>query len=440
MDQQNNVDVAPELLEKLRTDFENRMSGNEKLQEIYKKVNAGMATYLEANDFALGAGNLLADVFHDNVSEEILPDGRMYFNIADRVIRPMMTNNFDIISDVCVQVQGRLNQKAGLGIKAIKPELNDDRITGIVNKVASAEHYGDVAWALEEPMRTFSQSIVDDSIRANVIFQGRSGLYPKIVRYSAGGCCKWCEEVAGIYRYPDVPKDVYRRHAHCRCVVDYDPADGRGLRQNVHSKSWQSEGEYREKISRMRSIGFNEERLSGKERNVRGNWKLGASKSTEGHLSSQKEDLGYVDLENAERTIKYFADQIRYEGVEHAIIIQKDGRVIHYIGDESGVWGIDADLDGARVLHNHPVENGVLSFGEDDFIMIRGNQSAIYDLCNEKYDYHLEVIKDMSDLHYNGIYWWPSDEKIAIGDDYQHLVMEALAERGYIRYERIERN
>ena len=437
---QNNPDIAPELLKALQEDFEKRLSANEKLKDIYGKVNAGTATYLEANAFALGAGNILSEVFRDNISADALPNGRMYFNIADRTIRPMMENNYNLVSEVCVQVQGRLNQLANLGIKAVKPELNDDRIRGIVNKVSEAEDYDDVSWVLDEPMRTFSQSIVDDSIRANVDFQGKSGLYPKIERVAAAGCCEWCVDVAGTYRYPDVPKDIYRRHAHCRCVVDYDPADGRGQRQNVHDKSWQSEGEYQEKISRMRSIGLNEERLSGKERNVRGNWKLGASKSTDGHLSSQKEELGYVDPENAERTIKYFADQIRHESVEHAIIIQKDGQVIHYIGDESGVWGIDANLDGAHVLHNHPVENGILSFGEDDFIMIRGNQSAIYDLCNEKYDYHVEVIKDMSDLHYNGVYWWPSDEKIATGDDYQHLVMEALAERGYIRYERIERS
>lgn len=258
-----NSDIAPELLESLRKDFESRMAGNDKLKDIYGKVNAGTATYLEANDFALEAGNLLAEVFQGNLSESVLPDGRMYFNIADRVIRPMMTNNHALISDVCVQVQGRLNQKAGLGIKAIKPELNDDRIRGIVNKVSEAEHFSDVSWVLGEPMRTFSQSIVDDSIKANVDFQGKAGLYPKIERIAAAGCCEWCEEVAGTYRYPDVPKDVYRRHGHCRCTVDYDPADGKGQRQNVHTKQWESQEDYEKRLKR-REIGLD----SGNSRDI----------------------------------------------------------------------------------------------------------------------------------------------------------------------------
>lgn len=454
--ERNDVDIAPELLKTLQDDFNQRIAGNKKLAEIYEKVNSGTATYREANEFALQVGNTLAEVFRDNVSADVLPDGRMYYNIADRVIRPMMIADHTLISSTCFQVQTRLDQMAHIGIMAQEAELNEDKVNGIINKVSAAERYEDVAWVLDEPIKTFSQSIVDDSIRVNVDFQGKSGLYPKIVRTSAGGCCEWCEEVAGTYRYPDVPKDVYRRHAHCRCMVDYDPADGKGQRQNVHDKTWHnySDGDALEhrktvgldasdqkaQIEYRKNVGLMAEQLSGTEREVRANWRLGVSKGTGDHLDSKKEELGYVDPENVDRTIKYFADQIRHENIEHAIIIQKDGKVIHFTGDESGVWGIDSDLDGAHVLHNHPSSNGILSFGEDDFIMIRGNQSAIYDLCNEEYDYHVEVIKDMSDLHYNGVYWWPRDEKIASGDDYQHLVMEALAERGYIRYERVKRS
>lgn len=40
----------------------------------------------------------------------------------------------------------------------------------------------------------------------------------------------------GAYTYPDVSKDVYRRHANCRCIVDYDADDG--LRQDVWTKQW----------------------------------------------------------------------------------------------------------------------------------------------------------------------------------------------------------
>ena len=69
------------------------------------------------------------------------------------------------------QIQTSLNKSSRIGIKAIKPELNQDRILGIVNKVSEAEAYDDVAWVLDEPIVNFSQSIVDDSIKANAEFQ-----------------------------------------------------------------------------------------------------------------------------------------------------------------------------------------------------------------------------------------------------------------------------
>ena len=75
MERNDEVDVAPGLLKILQDDFNQRIEGNKKLAEIYEKVNSGTATYIEANEFALNVGNTLADVFRDNISADILPDG-----------------------------------------------------------------------------------------------------------------------------------------------------------------------------------------------------------------------------------------------------------------------------------------------------------------------------------------------------------------------------
>ncbi len=123
-----------------------------------------------------------------------------------------------------------------ISLKAIKPELNQDRIDGIVNKISEYEDFKEGKWLLEEPIKNFTQSIVDDTIKTNADFQYKSGLTPKIVRKEVGTCCDWCKEVVGTYEYPDVPKDVYRRHRFCKCTVDYLP--GNGKKQDVWSKKW----------------------------------------------------------------------------------------------------------------------------------------------------------------------------------------------------------
>lgn len=246
-------DIAPELLKNIQSDFQSGIDKSEIISQLYRKVRDGTATYIEANDFAVEAGNILAEAYKKNLSVDVLPDGKMYYNIAERIINPTMTNNYDLITDVTEQVQQSLNKNAGIGIKTITPELNQDRIEGIINKVSVADSYDDVAWVLDEPVKNFLQSIVDESIKVNAEFQSKAGLKPKIVRKLSGSCCDWCRTLAGAYSYPDVPNDVYRRHQRCRCTVDYDPRSGKI--QNVHSKQWQSK-EDEAKIVARKTIGI----------------------------------------------------------------------------------------------------------------------------------------------------------------------------------------
>ena len=248
-------DIAPKLLGKIQKDFQTMFDKSEIISKLYAKVRDGTATYKEANDFAFKVGDCLARVYKNNLSSAVLPDGKMYYNIANRIINPTMKNNYDLITEVTEQVQQSLNESAGIGIKSIVPELNQDRIDGLVNKTANAENYDDVAKIMEEAIINFSQSIVTDFIRKNAEFQANAGLQPVIMRKLAGGCCEWCRTLAGTYKYPyDVPKDLYRRHSYCRCTVEYYPKDGRGI-QNSHSKQWRSEEEY-DKIQSRKTIGL----------------------------------------------------------------------------------------------------------------------------------------------------------------------------------------
>lgn len=250
-------DIAPGLIKKIQADFQSMFDKSDNISALYVKVRDGTATYVEANDFAIETGEILATAFSNNLSSAVLPEGKMYYNIAQRIIEPMMVNNYNLISNISLQVQEILNKSANIGIRAIKPGLNTDKIQGIIDRVSSADDFDKVAWVLDEPIKTFSQSIVDDAIRENAEFHSKAGMRPKIVRKVAGNCCEWCGNLAGSYTYPDeVPDDVYRRHQRCRCAVDYNP--GNGKIQNVHSKRWKTEDE-RGKIEARKIVGLTEE-------------------------------------------------------------------------------------------------------------------------------------------------------------------------------------
>lgn len=227
-------DIVPELLKMIQNDFASELAQNKIVAGLYKKVREGTATYLEADEYALEIGNILAEVFKSNISADILPDGKMYYNIAKRILDPTLKNNYDLITEVTKLVQEKMNKNAGIGIKAIKPELNQDRVDGLVEAVSSADEYSKVMRVLDEPVKNFSQSIVTDSIKANAEFQHGAGLSPKIQRTAERKCCKWCRNLAGTYAYPDVPREVYQRHDYCRCKIDYVVGK---KRTNVHNNN-----------------------------------------------------------------------------------------------------------------------------------------------------------------------------------------------------------
>lgn len=246
-------DITPSLLEAIRRDFLENLEGNKRASVILQKIRNGKATYEDAGIYAEDIGAALADAFAANLSGETLPDGKMYWNIADRVVRPMLEQDHQLAADAAAEVQQHLNEAAGIGLKAQTAPVNEERVEGILNKLCAAEQFDDVAWMLNEPVKTFSREAVDETLRRNVEFQGKAGMAPKIIRRTVGHCCEWCSRLAGTYSYPDTPQDVYRRHDYCRCVVEYDPGDGR--RQNVHTKRW-TEPEDSATIMTRRSTGL----------------------------------------------------------------------------------------------------------------------------------------------------------------------------------------
>ncbi len=253
-------DIVPGLLEMIESQFDESTLNSSKIKNVLKKLDSKKASYSDVNDFAIEVGEILAEIFGKNISSAALPDGRMYYNIAERLLNPTMTKNHEMISDFARQVQTELNHQSGIRIRAQVPELNQDKIDGIINRISSEKNFDDIKWILEEPIVHFSQSVVDDTIKLNAEFHAKAGLQPQITRTVSGHKpCKWCKNLAGTYDYYDAPDDIYRRHDRCRCIVEYEP--GNGKRQDVWSKKWNNYDK-EEKIERRKQIDPSEDKYS----------------------------------------------------------------------------------------------------------------------------------------------------------------------------------
>ncbi|MFW5669283.1 MAG: hypothetical protein ACOCM4_08580, partial [Acetivibrio ethanolgignens] len=128
---------------------------------------------------------------------------------------------------------------------------------------------------------------------------------------------------------------------------------------------------------------------------------------------------------------------IRLVAFRKRLVIDKEGKVYYNEGKENVISIGSLNLTDCIVLHNHPKVNGMLSFGENDFYIMREYQLALYRLVNEEYDYSAEIIKSISGLSYNQVYQKGLDiayETMEI--DLQHCCMEYLKREGYINYVR----
>lgn len=231
-------DISIGLLKGIKKSFSSGVEDSKTINDLLKKLDDKKADYEDAQKYAIEVGELLSKSFEENIDSASLPNGKMYYNIAKKVVDPELKDGFEKVSDYSTKVQKILNEDAKIGLKVQKPVYNQARSNGIVRRLADAESYDDVSWILKDPVVNFNQSVVDDTIKVNAEAHYKVGMHPKITRKVVGKACDWCMNLAGTYEYPDdVPDEVYHRHRDCRCIVTYNPGNGKTV-QDVHTKKW----------------------------------------------------------------------------------------------------------------------------------------------------------------------------------------------------------
>ena len=80
-------DVAPALYKRIQRLYNSAVNSDEKIAALLKKEKR---TFFDAEDYAALKGKHAAKAMSTILKPEALPDGKMYFNIAQRTVRPML--------------------------------------------------------------------------------------------------------------------------------------------------------------------------------------------------------------------------------------------------------------------------------------------------------------------------------------------------------------
>lgn len=225
------ADVAPQILANVRKAFSKRLEKDKRVERINNRIRDGTSEIVDAHDYAEIIGDALSESFEEVLQPGVLPDDRMYYNIAMKVVEPVLLNNFRLATAKATEIQKVIYLADGLGLNPVGATFPTGRVLGLIDKVSEAQTLPEVVQWLTEPVVNTTISFYDDWTVANADFQKDAGLSPKI-RRELGSAelrrsrkrtylvpCEWCQGLAGEYDYGDTPDDFFRRHEGCRCKI-----------------------------------------------------------------------------------------------------------------------------------------------------------------------------------------------------------------------------
>lgn len=241
------ADIVPELMSSIETAFQTYSMTDRKLARISQRIRDGTATQIDGHAYAERLGINASKALQDVLTEENLPDGKLYYNIATRTVIPTLENNQALINDAASTIQKRIDVKNKLYLNTIQPKFPKERVYGLIEKMTADDITLDQARAwIKEPIVNNSEAFFDDFIRENATFRRDSGMKVTITRIADANCCKWCADLEGTYEYAyddTIPADIYRRHEFCRCSVTVTSKRDRSTENVWTKKQWQSNQE-----------------------------------------------------------------------------------------------------------------------------------------------------------------------------------------------------
>lgn len=216
-----NNDVSQAILKAIAKDFKADYSKSKEVARLLKRIETGKATHEDSYRFALKVSEYLNKAINGNMRGDTLPNGKLYYHIAEEVLAPLLKNNHTLVTNYSKDVQTILNRKDDIPIKGRVAKVNADRVEGICSEYSRADTFEATKDELNASIENYTLSSVDDTILENTKLLNNLGYHEVVERVADGGACKWCRSLEGVYDYsPSMDNTVFKRHKRCRCTID----------------------------------------------------------------------------------------------------------------------------------------------------------------------------------------------------------------------------
>lgn len=352
------ADIGQELSEQILKNFNEKYKKaklfGSPISETLEKIKKGDATFRDADMYSVEVGTMMSEAITETVVFDDLPNKTMYYNIAKKIIEPLLQEEYNLISNVAATIQDDYNRKIGIGMKAAKPEFNKKRCGKVIKKVVKSNSQESFNAFIIEPVKTFAWTVVDDTKRENAEIHHKAGLKVTVTReYDHVGLhrrtkyakvCSWCKERedSNVPYEKAYAKGMFQRHDGCGCIIEYTSAKGEKT------------------ISTGKYTGWSEEKPKQREQKALDNAKKkkdNLTKKNKGSKIEHGDNLANKIFDNPELLSEYTPEKLKDS-------LEKEGMEVKPLGrgslkgiplEEGGGYRIN--WEGDRYLQFHPEKN-----------------------------------------------------------------------------------
>ena len=129
-------DIAPELWEQIERSFDSALSIDPVARSLKIRLENGKATSEDVFRYVERLGKIASKSLKMYLVIEDMPDERLYWNIVERTVRPLLEKVHRLINESAAQELELRNAESGVNIKAVESPFPEDRVKALLDKLS----------------------------------------------------------------------------------------------------------------------------------------------------------------------------------------------------------------------------------------------------------------------------------------------------------------
>ena len=119
-------DIAPKLYEKIEKAFTGKVNRHMDIRTFKEKLRNSQAKPEDVSLYARALG------------QDELPDGKLYWNIAERTIKPLLERVHSMVNDAASEIQKQIDSTRNVHLNPVRAEFPEERIRALLNGLMQA--------------------------------------------------------------------------------------------------------------------------------------------------------------------------------------------------------------------------------------------------------------------------------------------------------------